>query len=150
MVISKYAVLIARLLSATRKGTINWEDTSEENVFQTSFPNHSLQITYRERFDEEQHENVVDYIIRIFNNKSKLVEEIDDISIYRDSPHISPPPFQIMEELYKSVRRRVLGVDEALDEIISSLEPEDIGLMINPPKRRTRPQPIETDDDIPF
>ena len=127
MELSKTYQLIQNLLVETGKGNIKWQETSDSNIFQTSFPKYSLQITYEERVDAEVQGNTTDYILRLYNNKSVLIEELSDVTILEENRDILRHfdskllPYNIMRELYNTARRQAYGTEEAIDNILDHI-----------------------------
>lgn len=62
-----------------------------------------------------------DYGISIVNKEGLVIEELDDVSL---SASGFRKPLERMQDLYRRARRRAMGVERALDEILSSLGPE--------------------------
>lgn len=98
-------IQIAELVSKqTENGTIKWEGTPEPNTFQTAFPNYSILI-------QDSNGQVV---LRLYNDEGRFIEELSDTQA-------SNSGFTGMRELYAHVRRAAMGVDEALDDILKTL-----------------------------
>ena len=104
----KIILVIQKLIDKTSAGEIGWEETELENVYQAVFPEYSVRIWPRGE----------DFVLGIFNAQGALIEEVSDVAL-KDELSDS---YRIMKDLYLSARRAAMGVDQALDEILSSLE----------------------------
>ena len=91
----------------TKAGEMSWEKTSEVDVFQTSLPKYSI-IVSRPRGVEFP-------LLRLFNESGELLEEFSFARAIKT--HFQDK----LIELYDMVRRKALGVDEALDDILKVL-----------------------------
>ena len=104
-------LLFQKIEKLTLSGNLEWELTEKDNVFQTSFPNFSLRI-YRQADD---------YVISIFNSEGVLFESATD-------PQLSDfigDSFNRMRALHEAARGYSLGVEQALDEILTELDKKD-------------------------
>ena len=108
--------LIQLLHQRTDEKKIVWEQTIDEDVYQVAFPRYIIQIGYKSvtrGFEEE-----TDYFIRILNEDNKTIEEATDIDLESELENA----YKTMENLHRSARRQAMGVDKALDSILSNLE----------------------------
>jgi hypothetical protein len=103
----KLAEIANIVYEKTKAGEILWEKTSEDGAFQTSLPKYSI-IAFRPRGGEYP-------LLRLFNERGELLEEFSPIRAIR--AHF----LDKLIELYDMVRRKALGVDEALDDILKVL-----------------------------
>jgi hypothetical protein len=114
MAFTKPYQLIYTLRDRTNSGKLVWQETSEDNVYQSSLPNYSIQITTRLGYDENSQSPETEYVLRIYDGQSKLIEELDDSTIYKENKHnlqkTNVYPYFIMEELFIAARRQALGV----------------------------------------
>lgn len=110
----KYLTLVRRLAERTIGGNVEWEETAEEDVFQTSFTDHSIQIwrTRNPEYDE------YDYHIGVYKPSGTRVVTISDTDF--TGPE-STTAFQSLSATYEQARRSALGADEAIDAILSAL-----------------------------
>jgi hypothetical protein len=106
---AKLAALIRKLSQKTNENSVQWEKTVEPEVFQASFPGYTIQIT----------NDAGDIILRIYNDEGALMEEAKDTEFTRD--HIPGGPFTVMNGMFTKARRKALGVDQALDTLLSEL-----------------------------
>lgn len=112
MVNERIIKLVERLHQRTLDGKIIWEQTDKEGVFQTAFPEYSLKISK----SEDSQDYSVSIFLQIYNKDGILIEKI------HDSQLLPMVPFSTMEELYDTARRTVMGVDKAIDDILSELD----------------------------
>lgn len=123
---SKYYRLINSIFKKTRDGSMSWEETDEDDVFQVSFPDYSLRISRVPT--RSQDPDGEDIILRIYNNEGKLIDEVDDAMIYQYDPErrfSGLSSYQAMYEIYNIARRQALGVEQALDSLLNLIEEEE-------------------------
>jgi hypothetical protein len=108
---NKLTKILMELVQKTDKGSLAWEPTAEEGVYQVSFPRFTVQLS----------PNGPDIVLSILNSEGTIIEEAADAEF---SDHI-PAPYQTMKKLYANARRQALGVDAALDELLDELSKKD-------------------------
>ncbi|MCF5044146.1 hypothetical protein GIW79_27235 [Pseudomonas sp. PA-7-1E] len=109
---SKIVRLIQGIVRQTNAGKIDWEVTETEDVFQASFPNYSIRLSYDES-------NLgTDYWLTIMNGEGVVIESVSDVQIKTELEG----SYKIMEGLYSDARRVALGVDKALDDLLSMFD----------------------------
>lgn len=111
----KIAKLVRKLHEKTIDGKLEWEQTDKRGVFQTSFPDYTIRISMQLEESGEY------YYVSIYDSQGILVEQVNDVGLEGDIPD----SFKLMKEMYEFARRKALGVDKALDDILSQLE-EDL------------------------
>jgi hypothetical protein len=109
----KLLKLVQRLLDKTKAGETKWEETVWPDSFQTSFPNNVVRIS------KNENGAVTDYVISVLNEVGTAIESADDAELSKAFPRAEV--YRIMSELYGIARRRALGVDAALDSLLSEL-----------------------------
>jgi len=125
--------LISKLDEMTGKEKLDWKTTQGKRSFQVDFEKFTVRISEEDRPQEgEDYDQIVqDYVISVFDGTGTLVERASDVTIQTSLKTLAPgKAFQTMRKLYDRARRFALGVDEALDSLLTSLK--------------------ELDDDIPF
>ena len=123
MAYDKLLTLVQLLRDRTANGKVNWEQTSEDGVFQAAFPQYSVQIFSRSTRHRDEGREGLDYVLGIFNAEGALVEEADDLQLATTITGAN----RLMRELHDAARRKAMGVDDALDAIIGALgKDEDI------------------------
>jgi len=109
--------LVLRLKQKTAEGSVSWEATPNKSTFQTSFPKYSVRLA------ELPGEPENDYDIRIYDEGGRLLESASDVAISKSIETLTgQESFKAMKELYTMARRQALGVEEALDELLASLD----------------------------
>ena len=105
--------LVKRLHQKTIEGTVPWE-VSFKATYLAAFPKYGVRVS------EIVKEDSLDYVIELLDENGRVIESASDADL-RDvaAPGESYP---VMKELFVMARRRALGVDEALDDLLSSLD----------------------------
>ncbi len=112
--------LVKRLLEKTIEGSISWEATPRGNNYQTAFPKFSVRIGEIRPSGQE----APDYVITVYDEDGLEIERASDVELRNsvEELKISGDAFRTMSDLYSRARRAALGVDEALDHLLSSLD----------------------------
>lgn len=111
---SKTMQFFSLLEDRTAHGWIDWSQTEKSGVFEAIFPNYSVRIFER----PNPHNAEIDYVLRIINSDGSVVEEITDVTM-RDSLDRA---YERFAGLYGAARRRALGVEAALNDLIKELK----------------------------
>ena len=106
MAYEKLLRLAQALYEKTKSGELSWETTPNEATFQASFPKYSILLQ----------KDGDDVNLKICNEEGRVMEELTDEEAFQ---HFDRP---ILGELFEIARRGAMGVEEALDEILSNLE----------------------------
>lgn len=120
--------LAARLLQATERGTLGWDDLSD-TAFETSVGNATVVVKSRDADGDFPYE------LQLLNPGGTVV---DSVTRYRGGDpwvQTSAP----LERLYEVARRVALNVDAVIAEALSALPPVDEPSALPP-----------EDDDLPF
>ena len=123
MVDPKLTLLLRRLHKKTLESKVPWERTVDEGVFQASFKGYSVILFSRPTKQPEPDPNAIDYVLQIFNEDGVLVEEVDDLDF--DKNELGQFPYIMMDEIYTSARRTVMGVDKAIDTLLKALDEDN-------------------------
>ena len=107
MVQEKLIALIETLAEKSETGALEWEAAASPNSYQTNFPHYTVAIC-EFKFGKL-------YELRITNDQGELMETALD-SDFPAGTH------QRLKTVFSGARRKVMGVDSALDEILSSLQ----------------------------
>lgn len=110
----KIVNLTKKIYQKSNDGSITWEATEQKNTYQVSFSDYSVRIT---KLPSKDFPDSDDYIIQIINSSGDIVEEMSDIDL-KDSWDES---FSAMKSIHEVARRQVMGVEQALDSILSEL-----------------------------
>ena len=127
----KMASLDKTLSNKTMAGEVTWETTEREQVFQISFAENSVRIRTEIDFQNES----TDYLIGLYNARGVLMEEVSDTGLKDDIPYA----YIVMKDLFEAARRQALGVEKAINDILSKLTGDDLPDPPNLP-----------DPDLPF
>jgi hypothetical protein len=109
----KYKRLIKGLVDKTDRHELDWKEAAPANAFQVSFANYSIMI-----MKTENHQGSNLYITRILNSDGDVIDDFSDEELTQT---IGDYYYNVMDTLYLKIRRQVLGVDKALDEILNEL-----------------------------
>jgi hypothetical protein len=102
------AALVFKLLELSQMDKVDWQETADEKAFLASVSKFVVTIG-KEDFDPRP-----DYLLRVADQTGKTLE---DARVSRREPYYTE-----LESLYELARRRALHVDEALSDLLSSLE----------------------------
>lgn len=117
----KILELVHKIRVKSESGGLKWEKTASENVFQATLGNFVIRIS---RYSSSETPDP-DYFISIIDKDGITLESIGDTEISRMQGTMAwfggMPPFQVMESIFKHAKRQSLGVDKAIDDILSEL-----------------------------
>ena len=112
----KILKLVEGLLAKTKSGDVVWERTSSPDVFQAAFPSYTVRVSTRR---SENQLEALDYVVSILDEAGTTIERASDVDLTKALGGVSA--YQLMQELYALARRQALGVDGALDTLLSEL-----------------------------
>jgi hypothetical protein len=104
----RLAEIAKLLLEKTKAGDLSWEKTSKKGEFQVPFARYVILLRGSSDFPN----------LLLTDQDGDIVEDLSS------SKAMNYPGYQTFEELkqlYEAARRRALGADEALDEILKTL-----------------------------
>lgn len=107
--------LVQGLLAKTKSGDVVWERTSATDVFQAAFPRYTVKVSERGDASEPL---LTNYVVSIFDEAGTIIERASYLDLGKSSQVNN---FELMKELYSVARRQALGVDGALDTLLSEL-----------------------------
>ena len=116
----KMVYLVQGLYRRTDAERVEWEETEIEGVFQAAFPEYSVSLEMQ--LPDGHGPGSEDYVLSIFNARGLKIEEVSDVDLAEDLAD----SYEVMKHLYRAARRKAMGVDQALDSILSSLGQDDI------------------------
>src|SRR5574337_1745514 len=122
MLEDKFVLLVKLLYDGTVKGNVQWEKTIKKGVYQTSFPESSIEISKMER-DEFLMPSVLSsvyYVLWIYNKDNVLIEEVTSGSLSLKLGE-GQSAFAMMEEIYLRARRMAERVEDTVDAILEQL-----------------------------
>ena len=111
--------LVQKLYRRTDDGSVQWEETESEGVFQAPFPEYTVCLSMQ--LPDGNAPGSEDYVLSIFDARGVEIEEISDVDLAEDLAD----SYEVMKHLYRAARRKAMGVDQALDSILSSLGQDD-------------------------
>ena len=117
MKFDKQAELVSRLYKSTVDGKLDWKPAVREGAFQVSFPTYTVVLAA----------DGADYYIEIINDNGDSIENFSDMDLTKGSDisgQINSSWFATMREMEVMARRRALGADKALDDLLRELSPE--------------------------
>ncbi|MBA5706809.1 hypothetical protein DT037_06925 [Pseudomonas fulva] len=112
----KIAVILDKLIEKTAAGELGWQSTERRDVYQVSFPHYSIRM---QRIDKDFEE---DFVVQIINKDGNILESFNDteVKIFYSNA------FSRMKELHSAARRKAMGVEDALDELLKELTKDDL------------------------
>ena len=117
----KVGRLVVLLLDKTVRGELRWEQTETEGVYQAAFPSYSARIASQPTREDGRG---VDYVLGIYNEEGAKVHEVDDIDL-REGMGGGSEAYKTMQQLYQAARRIAMGVEDAVDDILSFLHEDE-------------------------
>ena len=113
--------LINRLIKLTEENKVEWAETGEAQRFLAAFPQYTVSIS-KKYAGQNWGEDYYEYPISVSDASGKVLEEASDSGLV----HAEFPGYQssqdAMKFLYEQARRKALKVDEALSDLLSSLD----------------------------
>ncbi len=106
----KIIVFVQRLYEATRVGKVTWAKTVKEGFFASAFPEYSVQVGRT-----GQQSNPI-FLLFIFDSSGNVIEQVD-VNSARDGSF-----YQMAKTFYEAVRSKAMGVDKAIDDILSAID----------------------------
>lgn len=106
--------LAKTLITLTDAGDIDWEVLSDDNTVVTNLHNGRIVVS------RESIQSSVDIVVRVYNSVGNIAEEFSDITLKEISNDF--PWFTKLNEMLEGARRKALGSDELLDQIIQELK----------------------------
>ena len=108
--------LVGRLLEKTRRGELAWEVTPSREAFLTVLGAFAVKIFFV--LDKSGKDATL--ALSVSDSEGRAIETSRDVDLAnRLGPTV--PVMQTMRDLYAEARRSALGVDAALDQILSEL-----------------------------
>lgn len=129
-----YEKILKILLEKTKNNKVMWQKTMNPSLFLIYFLEENLSLRYQEGQNDVYNEdgNFPSYIqVTLRDAKG---EKIDSFEISETSED-----WDWVFELYSEARRKALGIDKALNNILTQLQQDQVGGSVPVP-----------DDDLPF
>jgi hypothetical protein len=118
MAYAKQKQLVNKLSQLTRASAIDWMESATHDAFQVSFRDNTVKIRIR---PSSQATGSDDVEVQLINSSGELVESFTDVNLSSDSEDPPGHWYQLMLELHDAARRKALGVDKVIDDIMSDL-----------------------------
>lgn len=110
----KIVTLATKLYNQTAASKLHWSGTAVKSEFQASFPNYSVHVKYETDFENGRNT----YYLVILNEDGDIIDIVDDYDIEK----FTGIPSNILQSLFEEARRSALGVNKAVDSILSALD----------------------------
>ena len=123
MAYPKIANLVIRLYRKTANNDITWAASDVDRQFQKSFSSYSVRVSMEDDYDHRGNE-IDNYFISIFDSTGNIIERVSQTGLRDELESLNYSP-SLVQELYELARRQALGVESALDSIISELDELD-------------------------
>ena len=107
---------VQRLIDRTDQGKVSWEITADKGSYQASFPSYAVRLFARE--NDRYADQEVDYVLTIHDESGEMVDEITDTAL-RESGF--DEAYKKMGHLYNEARRKAMGVDKVIEDLLSEL-----------------------------
>ena len=114
----KIVALVKKIDEKSIAGRVDWEKTVSDEEFQASLPSFVIRVRREYHNSPEP-----DYVISLVDRNGTELESFDDSYVSRILKGIysNENGYIYMERIFKSAKRRALGVDRAIDSIIDEL-----------------------------
>ncbi|HWC61011.1 MAG TPA: hypothetical protein VHC44_15055 [Verrucomicrobiae bacterium] len=121
----KIAEMVLKIDEKTAQTGLSWEKTTKENEFQAVLGRWVVRI----REDYLPQDDANDYTLSITDYNGTQLESLTDsdlVGIFkRVSNTLGRNAYQTMRNIYKNAKRQAMGVDQAVDEILSELNSQN-------------------------
>jgi|SRR5579872_5652117 len=104
--------LVDRLTELTAQGKVKWGETADEQAFQASVQKFIVVVTAVNTYSGDR-----EYHLRVQDQHGKILEELGG-----DFGSLGGERWNVLQNLHEAARRQALHVDEALTDLLSSLE----------------------------
>jgi hypothetical protein len=113
----KLVKLIELLAVRSKEGRVRWKEAGDSGVYHTTFPEYEVRLSSSD-ISLEPTDNR-DYHLEIYDSEGTLIEQMTDQDLdIEDS-------YDLMRDLYETARRSAMGVHQAIDHILASLEEDE-------------------------
>jgi hypothetical protein len=113
--------LIQKVETKTATGGLKWDKTANDNEFQATL------ATFIIRIQQFEGRESTDYTLNIIDKDGVSLESVTDGDLYRMIQrsdafrHSELNGIDLMRSIFKNAKRHALGVDKAIDDILSEL-----------------------------
>jgi hypothetical protein len=110
---NKEKLLVELLHRKTVLDRLDWREAAIDHVFEVILADKTVRISA----DQPQVNN---YLIELINSDGKVVDAFSDVDLSCEVAW-----FHRMEDLYRVVRRRVMGSEQVINEVLLELDGDD-------------------------
>ncbi len=115
MVTQKTTQLIRRLKDHSERSLLNWRPSTQEGVFKLVFDEYFLTVFSMPRAGVFGRT----YCLSIYDSEGNALEQVCDRDL--DETELGPEAFDLMKSIYDNARRKAMGVEKAIDDILGQL-----------------------------
>lgn len=110
--------IVDLMIEKTKAGELTWEATFDETEFETNLKTYSLRI--KQEYDFNLGETIT---ITVLGKNGNVIERFDDHELKYSQRDFRPgiEYGQALADIYQLIKRRALGVEQALDDLLSEL-----------------------------
>lgn len=105
--------LARTLITQTDAGEIEWEILSGENTVVANLHNGRIVVS------RESVGSSLDIVVRVYNSQGNIAEEFSDVTLKELDENF--PWYTKLGEMLEGAKRKALGADELLEQIIQEL-----------------------------
>ena len=121
MAYEKQYEIVDTLISSTEEGTLIWEKSFSENIFEAPLKDYSFRIIEEIDFEEN-----TSYTITVLNKDGGVIERFSDSELTNEQEQYRPRESKSYNEkvrdIYSLIRRKALGIEQVLDDVLEELE----------------------------
>lgn len=117
----QHAILIKKLLDKSRVRELAWKEGIYTNSFQISFRNNAVLV----QPIKGRHPANTDYEFMLLNDQGEVVDSFTDEdlkNVFPNGPAFGESWYAVCKEIYDLARRRALGADKVMEEILTELD----------------------------
>lgn len=120
MMDDKFISLVNKIDKKTAAGDLSWEKTVSDQEFQANLASFVIRIRLEMQGPEP------DYILTLVDKSGVELETISDVYLsgLLKNTFSAETGFTLMERIFKSAKRKALGLDKIIDKLISELDNE--------------------------
>lgn len=120
MAYEKQYTIADAIIEKTHLGELNWEKTFNDDNFEVKLKKTYIRISYQIDFDGEE-----TYAISILDKLGAVLERFTCWDLDADKYNFRPNSYvdysKEFRVLYNLIRRKALGIEQVLDEVIANL-----------------------------
>jgi hypothetical protein len=114
-------MLVNRLSEKTKLGEVEWKQSADENAYQVVLKKNSIKLG-RAKPTTNSGNNPL-YIIELIDSEGEVVETFTDYDLDMEiHGRQDQEYYAVLRDIYEMARRRALGADKVLKEILRDLD----------------------------